>query len=241
MKTREVNPHPKRPRSTIFRTKFSKMRVFHFARNQSRSLLLTSEWSLRVFRVSGSPLEPPDALSSDSGHSLEIMFLTLKCLPWQIQWGRKKKVPINILNIFMSFHSIHKIFIGDLKKEYNFFSAKNSGRNLYHRRNFCKNMDFRAFKKVKKWSTIHKNLSTEMISKYMCLRAWKTPKNRFTHNSADSDGRNRPIRPIWQNLKISCFSIFWGHFMFIFRIVNLTNIEFRDEITMQKMIILHEI
>ena len=108
----------------------------------------------------------------------------------------EKKVPINILNIFMSFHSIHKIFIGDLKKEYNLFSAKNFGRNFYHRKNFCKNMDFRAFKKVKKWSTIHKNISTEMISKYMCLRAWKRVKNRFTHNSADSDGRNRPIRPI---------------------------------------------
>ena len=146
------------------------------------------------------------------------------------------------MNIFMTFDPIREIFTGDLKEAYKFFSAKNFSRNFYHRRNFCQNMVFRAFKKVKKWSTIHKNLLKQMISEYMYLRAWKTPKNRFTHNSADSDGRNRPIRPIWQNLKISCFSIFWGHFMFIFRIVNLTNIEFWAEITMQKMIISwHEI
>ena len=37
------------------------------------------------------------------------------------------------------------------------------------------------------------------------------------------------------------FFDFLGDFMFILRIVNLTNIEFWAEITMQKMIILHEI
>ena len=37
------------------------------------------------------------------------------------------------------------------------------------------------------------------------------------------------------------FFNFWDHFMFIFRIVNLTNIEFKADITMQKTIILHAI
>jgi len=140
----------------------------------------------------------------------------------------------------MSFDPIHKIFTGDLKEVYKFFSATNFGRNFYHRRNFYQNMDFRSFKNVKKRSTIHKNIATWMRSENMCPRTWKTPKNRFTHNSADSDGRNRPIRPIWQNLKISYFSIFWGHFLFILCIVIFTNIKIWTWITMQKMIILHQ-
>ena len=121
-----------------------------------------------------------------------------------------------------------------------FFSTKNFGRNFYHDRNFYPNVNFGMLKKVKNRSTVNKYVATWSKSWNMCPMSWKTPKNRFTCNSADSDGRNRPIRPIWQNLKISYFSIFWGHFLFILCIVIFAKIRMWRLITMQKMIILHQ-
>ena len=133
-------------------------------------------------------------------------------------------------------------YLQEIQSRYiKFFSTKNFGRNFYHDRNFYPNVNFRILKKVENRSSVNKYVATWSKSWNSCPMSWKRVKNRFTYNSADSDGRNWPIRPIWQNLKISCFSIFWGHFMFIFRIVNLTNVEFWAETTRQKMIILYEI
>ena len=133
-------------------------------------------------------------------------------------------------------------YLQEIQSRYiNFFCTKNIGRNFYHDRNFYSSVNFRILKKVENRSSVNKYVATWSNSWNSCPMSWKRVKNRFTYNSTDSDGRNRPIRPIWQNLKISCFSIFLGHFMFISRIVNLANIEFWAEITMQKMIILHEI
>ena len=110
-----------------------------------------------------------------------------------------------------------------------FFPAKKFGRNFYRDRNFYPNVNFGMLKKVKNRSAVNKYVATPSKSWNTCPMSWKRVKNRFTYISADSDGRNRPIRPIWQNLKISYFLSFFGHFVSFFG--HFTHCKFRESLT----------
>ena len=92
----------------------------------------------------------------------------------------EKKVPINILNIFMSFYSIHKIFIGDLKKEYNFFFRKKFWQKFLPSQKFLPKYVFSSFEKVQKM-VVNPQISTHIddISIYVSEGLENTEKSIY--------------------------------------------------------------
>ena len=144
----------------------------------------------------------------------------------------------------MSFHSIHKIFIGDLKKEYNFFFRKKFWQKFLPSQKFLKKHGFSSFQKCGKMvDNPQKSIHRDDIYIYVSEGLENTEKSTYPQfglfrwtESADPTDLTKSENFIFFDF-LRSFYVHFPHCTLIF----LANMEFWAEITTKKMIILHEI